>query len=88
MPNTCIAKESADPDVITVSDDDDVDDDDDEESQMTEFVELDIEHLKFKLFSVPRHLAVRIFSVNIQFYKWQEMVRMPGATVLIINFGD
>ena len=41
---------------------------------MIEFVEQDIEHLKFKLFSVSRSLAVRIFSLNIQFYKWQDMV--------------
>jgi hypothetical protein len=48
--------------------------DDDEDDEMIEFVEQDIEHFKFKLFSVSRSLAVRIFSLNIQFYKWQDMV--------------
>ena len=57
--------------VIDLVDDDE---DEEEEDKMTEFVEQDIEHLKFKLFSVSRSLAVRIFSLNIQFYKWQEMV--------------
>ena len=59
--------------VIDLVDDDE---DEEEEDKMTEFVEQDIEHLKFKLFSVSRSLAVRIFSLNIQFYKWQEMVKV------------
>ena len=67
------ATDGADVIVIDLVDDDD-EDEEEEEDKMTEFVEQDIEHLKFKLFSVSRSLAVRIFSLNIQFYKWQEMV--------------
>ena len=58
----------------TIELDDDDDDEDNEESIVTEFLEQDLEHLKFKLFCVPKSMAVRIFSINIQFYKWQDMV--------------
>lgn len=62
---------------IDVSDDDDdndVEDEDDDESAVTEFLEEDLEHLKFKVFTVCQDWAVRIYSLNIQFYKWQDMV--------------
>ena len=55
---------------------DDDDDEDKEEAALTEFLEEDLEHLKFKVFTVSNDWAIKIYSLNIQFYKWQEMVRL------------